>query len=123
MELDRELYLKKGRQAVCLQLRNWDDQTDPEAYMDNFELVMNEDEIPKTEWISIIRKQLMGKALLAYQEIAPDILMLYHTFKARMLDQLGATLEQARQTVWLSKTTMDEGQNHSSRRSLEQSTG
>ena len=43
----------------------------------------------------IIRKQLI-KALLAFQEIALDAVMPYDKFKADMLQQLGATIEQAR---------------------------
>ena len=77
MDLDRELILKKSRQLTCQQLKNWDDQTDHEAYFANFEHVMDEAKLPKTEWTGIIRKQLTGKALLAFQEIAP-ILELYY---------------------------------------------
>ena len=109
MDLDRELILKKSRLLACQQLKNWDDQTDPEAYLANFEHVMDKAKLPKTEWTGIIRKQLTGKALLAFQEIAPDTVMPYDTFKAEMLQQLGATIEQARRTVWLARPNMDEG--------------
>ena len=92
MDLDRELLLKKSRQLACQQLKNWDDQTDPEAYLANFEHVMDEAKLPKTEWTGIIRKQLTGKALLAFQELAPDPVMPYDKFKAE-IQQLGATIK------------------------------
>ena len=49
LELDRELHNKKFRQAACQQLKNWDDNTDPIAYFDNFELVMREAKISQEE--------------------------------------------------------------------------
>ena len=67
MDMDRELLLKKSRQLACQQLKNWDDQMDPETYLANFEHVMDEAKLCKTEWTGITRKQLTGKALLAFK--------------------------------------------------------
>ena len=48
MDLERELLLKKCCLLACQQLKNWDDQTDPEAYLANFEHVMDKAKLPKT---------------------------------------------------------------------------
>ena len=55
--------MKKSRQLACQQLKNWDDQMDAEAYLANFEHVMDEAKLLKTKWTGIIQKQLTGKAL------------------------------------------------------------
>ena len=47
LELDRESHNKKSRQAACQQIKNWDDNTVPIAYLDNFELVMREAKFPR----------------------------------------------------------------------------
>ena len=59
-----------SQEVVNHQLKNWDDSTDPAAYLDNFETIVKEASIPSSDWISIVRKQLTGKALLAFQEEA-----------------------------------------------------
>ena len=86
---------------------------DAEAYLANFEHVMNEAKLLKTKWTGIIQKQLTGKALLAFQELAPDAVKPYHKFKAEMLQQLGATIEQVRRTEWLASLTWTRDQNYS----------
>ena len=54
------MHNKNYRQAACQQLKNWDDNTDLIAYIDNFELLMREAEISQEEWVNLVRKQ-MGK--------------------------------------------------------------
>ena len=49
---------ERKRLAVCQALKQWDDRTDIEAYLENFEISMNEAEISQNEWLPILRKQL-----------------------------------------------------------------
>ena len=100
MELDREMHQKKCLQMVCQQLKTWDDSTDPEAYTDNFKLTMLEGKVPTADWVGIACKQLAGKVLTAFRELALETTTPYQDFKAAILKQLGATVEQARRTIW-----------------------
>ena len=40
--------------------KNWDDNTDPIAFLGNIELVMREAKISQEERINLVRKQLIG---------------------------------------------------------------
>ena len=109
LDLDRELHNKKSRQAACQQLKHWDDNTDPIAYLDNFELVMKEAMISQNEWVNLIRKQLTGKVPSAFQEEAIEVGTPYHVFRSTMLERMGAIADKARRTIWLAKLSMEEG--------------
>ena len=99
LELHKELHLQKTRQAVCRQLKTWDDCTDPITYLDNFELVMQEVEIPRVEWVTTLQKQLTGKALRALQEEVSDMKTPYPPIKIALLNQMGATAGKARRMI------------------------
>ena len=57
LDLDRELLNKRSRQAACQHLKKWEDNMDPIAYLDNFELVMKEAMISQNERVNLIRKR------------------------------------------------------------------
>ena len=59
--------------------------------------------------MGILRRQLSGKALTAYQELAMDPESPYAIVKQALLEAMGATIEEARRTIWLSKLNIDEG--------------
>ena len=107
MELDREMHQKKCLQMVYQQLKTWDDSTDPEAYTDNFKLAMLEAKVPTADWVGIVCKQLAGKALAGFRELELETTTPYQDFKVTILKQLGATVEQARRTIWLTKPTVE----------------
>ena len=108
LELDRKLHNKKSRQAVCQQLNNWDNSTDPIAYLYNFNLVIRDAKISQEEWVNLIRKQLKGKALSAFQEDDIKRDTSYKVFKSMILEQMGATVDKARRTVLLAKPSVEE---------------
>ena len=62
---------------------------------------------PTDEWINLVRKQLMGKAHLAFQEEAVEMETPYQVFKF-MLGRKVATADKARRSVWLAKPFMEE---------------
>ena len=95
LELNRELYNKKSRQAACQELKNWDDNTDPITYLDNFQLVMKEAKISQEEWVNLVRKQLRGKTLSTFQEEALKRDTPYQVFKSTILEWMGATVDKA----------------------------
>ena len=47
---------KKERKRATICQQQWDDKTDPEAYLDNFELTMEEAEMPVKLWLGLLRK-------------------------------------------------------------------
>ena len=100
---------KRKRATICQQLKQWDDKTEPEAYLDNFELTMEEAEMPVKLWLELLRKQLTGKALTAYKEISLSPETPYLEVKQALLERMGATARQARRTYWLKKPKQDEG--------------
>ena len=107
MELDREMQQKKHLQMVCQQLKTRYDSTSPKAYTDNFELAMLEAKLPMADWVGIIHKQLAGKTFTVFRELALETTTPFQDFKADILKQLGATVEQARRTIWLTKTAVE----------------
>ena len=69
LDLDQEMLQQSNLQyerdqkerkklAVCQALKQWDDRMDTEAYLENFEISMNEAEIPQNEWLPILRVKL-----------------------------------------------------------------
>ena len=100
---------ERKRLAVCQALKQWDDRTDTETYLENFEISMNEAEIPQNEWLPILRKQLTGKALTAFKEISPGKETPYRTVKDAMMERMGVTARQSRRSYWLRKPKADEG--------------
>ena len=59
--------------------------------------------------MGVLRKQLSGKALTAYQELAMEPGEPYREVKLALLEAMGATIEQARRTIWLAKINVDDG--------------
>ena len=120
LELEKEMFRKSSSQyeadkkkrkraTICQQLKQWDDKTEPEAYLDNFELTMEEAEMPVKLWLGLLRKQLTGKALTAHKEISLSPETPYLEVKQALLERMGATARQARRTYWLKKPKQDEG--------------
>ena len=120
LDLEKEMFRKSSAQyeadkkerkraTICLQLKQWDDKTDPEAYLDNFELTMEEAEMPVKLWLGLLRKQLTGKAHTAYKEISLSPETPYLKVKQALLEWMGARARQARRTYWLKKPKQDEG--------------
>ena len=102
--------LKEKRKATaCQQLKTWENSTNPEAYLVNFEAILMESRIPEEEWMGVFRKQLSGKAVTAYQELAMEPGAPYREVKSALLEAMGATIEQARRTIWLAKINVDDG--------------
>ena len=54
-------------------LQKLDDLTDPEAYFVTFEASMAEGDFAEKDWLTILRKQVTGKALSVYQELDPAV--------------------------------------------------
>ena len=86
----------------------WDDKTDPEAFIEAFVMAMTEAKRPEEQWIPTLRKRLTGKALSTFREISPADDAPFVTLKEDLLKWMGATIDNARETIWLSKPRAEE---------------
>ena len=59
----------RKRANIRQTLKTWDDTTEAEAYLENFEAIMREADIPEIDWPSTLRKQLAGRALSIFSGI------------------------------------------------------
>ena len=91
----------KKKQLILQTLQKLDDLTDPEAYFVAFESSMAEGDFAEKDWLTILRKQVTGKALSVYQELDPAVP--YKNFKSTLWERLGYTDAKARKTVWRSQ--------------------
>ena len=82
-------------------LKTWDDTTEAEAYLENFEAIMREADIPEIDWPSTLRKQLAGRALSIFRELSPTEETSYQRLKKDLIERLGTTLQQTRCAIWL----------------------
>ena len=60
-------------------------------------------EEPVDQWVPTLRKRLTGKALATFREICPTAESSFSAVKADMLKRMGATVESARNVIWLQK--------------------
>ena len=63
---------------------------------------------PEDQWVPILRKRLTGKALATYREICPTAETSFSELKTDMLKRMGATVESARNVIWLLKVRPDD---------------
>ena len=69
---------------------------------------MQEADIREEDWLPILRKQLVGKALSIFMELSPREDTPYQDIKIDLLERLGSTPQQARRGIWLEKPKTDE---------------
>ena len=102
---------EKRKATECQHLKTWENSTYPEAYLVNFEAILVKTRTPEEEWMGILSKQLSGKVLTAYQELAMEPGEPYREVKSALLEAMSATIEQARRTIWLAKINVMMDQN------------
>ena len=98
----------KKRMSITQHLKTWDDTTETEAYLQSFETSMEEANIEEENWLPILRKQLVGKALSVFMELNATEKTHYLEVKDSLLEWLGSTPQQARRAIWLEKPRPDE---------------
>ena len=98
----------RKRTSIYQYLKIWDDTTEAEAYLQSFETSMQEADIREEDWLPILRKQLVGKALSIFMELSPREDTPYQDIKIDLLERLGSTPHQARRVIWLEKPKTDE---------------
>ena len=69
---------------------------------------MQEADIREEDWLPILWKQLVGKALSIFMELSPREDTPYQDIKIDLLEQFGSTPQQARRVIWLEKPKTDE---------------
>ena len=99
---------ERASREIVQQVPLWDDKTDPEAFIEALVMAMTEAKWPEEQWIPTLRKWLTGKALSTFREIslADDAPIV--TLKEDLLKWMGATIDNARETIWLSKPRAEE---------------
>ena len=68
---------------------------------------MEEANIEEENWLPILRKQLVGKALSVFMELNAMEMTHYLEVKDSLLERLGSTPQQARRAIWLEKPRPD----------------
>ena len=105
-ERKREQQERKSRDIVQ-QIPLWDDKTDEESHSEVFEVSMKEAMQSEDQWVPILRKRLTSKALATYQEICPTSETIFSELKTDTLKRI-ATVESARNVIWLQKVRPDD---------------
>ncbi len=93
---------------IVQQIPLWDDSTDAESYLEMFELAIEEAKQPEDYWVPTLRKLLTGKALATYREISPGATSSFAEVKSDILKRMGATVESARNVIWLQMPRLDD---------------
>ena len=77
--------------SITQHLKIWNDTTEAEAYLQSFEMLMEEADIGEENRLPIIQKQLVGKALSEFMELNAMEKTHYLEFKESLLKWLGST--------------------------------
>ena len=98
----------RKRANIRQTLKTWDDTTEAEAYLENFEAIMREADIPEIDWPSTLRKQHAGRALSIFRELSLTEETSYQTLKKDLIERLGTILQQTRCAIWLDRPKPDQ---------------